>query len=349
MNNEIPKHMLMPKKQPGWQFWLGMAVSLLFLYFAVRQVDWGEFTAALMQAHLLLLALGALVQLGAFVVVGARWRVLLKNTVRISVVDGFDFYMIGYLAGLVIPARLGDLARAVFLGRYKRVNLGPVLSSMILDRVLDVVMLLLLGVGLSFLFDFPAFVHTAILILAGVIVVVIVVIFLLARTQDRLVILLSRLLEKSRLPDRFADSFVNFARRFADGLQTVRDGRQLGTALLLALLGWVLAGCVMTIYVAAFDLPAPWFAGLFVFLVINLGGIIPSSPGGIGVYHYLAVLALSLWMPEKGAALGYAVAAHGINMLLFIIFGGWALIRKGLSLRGVRMLSMTKVADEEAL
>jgi hypothetical protein len=88
-------------------------------------------------------------------------------------------------------------------------------------------------------------------------------------------------------------------------------------------------------YIAAFHLHAPWYAGFFVLTVTNLGSAIPSSPGFIGVYHYLAVLALSVWIPDKSEALGYAIGTHGINVLTNILIGCTCLAREGIALQSI--------------
>jgi hypothetical protein len=106
-------------------------------------------------------------------------------------------------------------------------------------------------------------------------------------------------------------------------------------ALWLSALAWTIAGTATISYIAAFHLHAPWYAGFFVLTVTNLGAAIPSSPGFIGVYHYLAVLALSVWVPDKSEALGYAIGTHGINMLTHILVGCACLAREGIAFRSL--------------
>jgi hypothetical protein len=72
-----------------------------------------------------------------------------------------------------------------------------------------------------------------------------------------------------------------------------------------------------------------------VLTVTNLGSAIPSSPGFIGVYHYLAVLALSVWIPDKSEALGYAIGTHGISVLVNILLGCTCLAREGVALQSI--------------
>jgi uncharacterized membrane protein YbhN (UPF0104 family) len=90
------------------------------------------------------------------------------------------------------------------------------------------------------------------------------------------------------------------------------------------------------VYVAAFRIPAPWYAGMFVLVVVNFGTAIPSSPGFVGVYHFLAVRALGAWAPDPSAALAYAIGTHALNVVVNVVLGAVYLAREGLTLGFLR-------------
>ena len=87
---------------------------------------------------------------------------------------------------------------------------------------------------------------------------------------------------------------------------------------------------------SAFGLPLPWYAGFLVILLTNLGGILPSSPGSIGVFHYMTVLALTTLGTDHTDALSFALVTHAMTMLLIVVTGFWGLAHQGLTLRAVR-------------
>jgi uncharacterized membrane protein YbhN (UPF0104 family) len=99
----------------------------------------------------------------------------------------------------------------------------------------------------------------------------------------------------------------------------------------------------------AFHLPVPWYAGLFVAVVVNLGGLVPSSPGAIGVYHYLAVLALSPWLHDSGIALGFAIVTHALGLTVVISCGGASLIHQGVSLHALSVAKPSPIEPEHRL
>lgn len=138
------------------------------------------------------------------------------------------------------------------------------------------------------------------------------------------------------MPPKLAERIMTILGNFSSGADVLkRPSGFLGITLLTALL-WLITGLATLAWVSAFNLPVPWYAGFFVLVMVNLGSAIPSSPGYIGVYHYLAVLALSLWTPDKNAALAYAIGTHALNMIANVGLGSFYLSREGLSLRSLK-------------
>jgi uncharacterized protein (TIRG00374 family) len=316
--------------------WLGLLSSAFFIYMAVRTVDWGMTGAALWDANWGLVLAGALALVATFGVFAARWGVLLSGVARLQTRDTFAYIMIGYLANTVLPLRLGDVARASLIGRRHRMDTALALGSILIERVLDMLVLLLLFFALSFVVDVPPLVRAGMGVLAGAALAALVTFAVLATVRDRLAGL------QARLPTGLAGALVKrvlgLAEQLAGGMRVLRDRRQLFRALALSGLAWAIAGVGALLWVQAFHLPAPWYGGLFVLVVVNLGGAIPSSPGAIGVYHFLAILALSVWVPDSSAALAYAIGTHGVNILLNVLIGAACLAREGLAIRALTVM-----------
>ena len=313
------------------RFWVGLAVSAAFLYLAARTVDWGRTATALGAADAPLLCAGAAALVATLVVFAARWRVLLAGTARPGLGEAFSYVMIGYLTNTVMPLRLGDVARAALIARRHGVAGPRVFAGILLERLLDLLVLLALLVGLSLEMQLPPLVRASAVVIGGGALAGLALLTVLALCQERVYGLVARLPGfVPRGPLMRAAAWVD---QLAAGLRTLRDAGQLGQVLALSLAAWTIAGAGAYCWVLAFHLVVPWYAGLFVLAVVNLGGAIPSSPGAIGVYHYLAVLALSVWVADPNTALAYAIGTHGINIVLNVALGSACLGREGLSLR----------------
>jgi len=117
----------------------------------------------------------------------------------------------------------------------------------------------------------------------------------------------------------------------AEGVRTSARNGQLLRVVGWSIVIWTSSGAAIVLILKALHVPVPWVAGFFVLLVTNLGGAIPASPVAIGVYHYLFVLALSVWLSDPSIALGAAVVSHALGIIVTLLLGVSGLARRGIS------------------
>jgi uncharacterized membrane protein YbhN (UPF0104 family) len=192
-------------------------------------------------------------------------------------------------------------------------------------------MLLSLGIGLSLFITLPLAIRAAI----GTLMVICLASISLLTLGTALPLQWAANLLRW-LPGRVGLRAAGTGRRFADGLSAARDRKRSLQVLGLSASAWAVSGFAAICNVSAFHFEVPWYAGLCVMLLTNLGGLIPSSPGAIGVYHYLAMMALSLWAVSRDAAFGYALVTHAVSVSLILTLGAWGLARQGFTLRVLR-------------
>jgi uncharacterized protein (TIRG00374 family) len=296
---------------------------------AARGVDWQKCATSVagVRPAWLLAAAGA--NLAAAAVGGLRWRAVARPNAVLSKTDAVEIFFVGNFTNLIV-VRLGDLVRAVLTARLGKAEVGRVLGGLIVERAADGLMLLLLAVGLSWLVRFPAVVRAGVVLLGIVAGGAVLTLWFAAGWMGAIV---SRVISWVSQP--LAVRIAEMVDGLAVGVRSSAGSGCLAVTIALSAVIWVLSGLSMTFTIAAFDLPVPWFAGLFVMLVINLGGVIPASPGAIGVYHYLAVLALSVWMADPSAPLAFAVVSHAMGLVLTALLGTFGFVRQGVTLRGL--------------
>ncbi len=317
-----------------WQVGVGLLISVVFLFLAVRNIHWPDVWTAWRGARVDLLVAGSALLVLGWGVAAVRWRILLAPSPGLRVRDAFAYICIGYLSNTVLPFRLGDLARATLIGRKKDLGISRALGSIALERVLDLLALTGVALVLAWAMEIPPAIQAAGITLAGGALGALVFLVVLAFHQKRLHRITAVLAKV--MPHHLADKVMTLIRNFSAGADILRRPMGVVSVCGLSMLGWGLAGLTTWTWIRAFQLPVPWQGAFFVLVVINLGSAIPSSPGYVGVYHYLAVLALSLWVPDRNAALAYAIGTHALNMLLNALLGSFFLAREGLSLQGLK-------------
>ncbi len=315
--------------------WIGILISLVCLWLALRGVAWHKLGQALTDAQYLWLlpALGALaVTMAARVV---RWRLLLGPAVSLR--ESAAAFGVGYLVSNLFPFRLGDLARAILIGGAGegRPSRSQALSTVVVERVLDMLMVVLLLVAiLPFVPSLPGLVAQAGLIGGLGAVVALALLVWLAGQGERGERWLARLLEP--LPRLDGQAWGRRLLTLLEGFDVLRQ-RRIGPVLIWSVLVWVTNLGVSFCVLAAFDLePTPVKAAM-VLCVTSLGLALPASPGSFGVYHALARTALVLpFDAPVEAAVSFALALHTLQYVALCLWGLVGLMERNLSLAQLR-------------
>src|SRR5574342_1302753 len=125
-----------------WQFWLGVLISLLFIWLALRGLRLEEFWDSVKQANYLWLIPGIGVYFVGVLARAWRWHYLLGPIKKIPTKTMFPITTIGYMGNNVYPARAGEVLRAVILKRREGVSISASLATIIVERIFDGVVML---------------------------------------------------------------------------------------------------------------------------------------------------------------------------------------------------------------
>jgi len=326
--------------------WLGIVISMVFLLLAIGNVEWQDVLRAWRAARIVPLVGGLALLIVAWGIAAVRWRLILAPAPHLRIRDTFAYIMIGFFANSVLPFRLGEVAKVTLMGRQRNLGISRTLGSVILERVMDLLSMVVILLILAMIMDIPPVIRAGMTTVSASGILFIVVLALLSFQEERLqrmIAVLSRFVPES-LTRRPAILLHNFGR----GIRVIRNPFNFLGVFMLTFAARLFGGSAVLLWLYAFNLPVPWFAAFFVLVVVNLGSAIPSSPGYIGVYHYLAILALSVWIPDRGPALAYAIGTHALNMLANVSLGAWFLGREGISLQAIRGLELSEVGDQSS-
>lgn len=301
----------------------GLVVSLLMLWLSLRQVDFHELARTLASVQLMPLLLSALAVPASMAL---RWRLIAglppsrhRHFARAT--------YLGLLVNQLFAGRLGELVRILTLARLSDSTFAGPLASAVLNRLVDIAMLIAYAGLLFLLLSLNPVLVTWIgyLLAAGIALIAALTWFVTsAHLWERPVATLtaSWLQRWSLRPDVFLAEL-------RQELQSIlRDWTCFGGVAVVAL---AIPCCDYLIVAALFlalVIPLTLRAPLLVLFFLAAGSALTSAPGYVGIYQAAAVLALAFFSqpPEQGVAL--ATLLQLITLAVALLMNGrgaWAL------------------------
>jgi glycosyltransferase 2 family protein len=312
-------------------------------------VNLGEMVEALRTANYALLAPAALCTLTGYLLRTLRWQLILSQTVQIPFRAVFGILMIGFATNNLVPARLGELARA-FLGRQRTgVRKTFFIATIFLERVFDGLVLILILFALSTRLSLPEWGREVQVASTLIFFALAVGIILLVSRQGFAAALLRRI--AGSLPERVSFWLSSAFEMFLMGLQSMRRFQRVSAVALISCTIWFLEGLSYYLLALGFNLPLSplrLVAAVSLLLVmVNLGIMIPSAPGYVGTFQFFAVSALSVFDVPRETGLALSVVSHVMQYTLVTAIGLYFLGRENIHL-GTLFQSEPAVSDAAA-
>lgn len=296
----------------------GIAVTALALWLSLRKTDWPSFKASILRADAFWVIVAAACSLFAVVVLGWRWQILLRPKAKISQASLFRLNIIAQCVNIVAPGRFGEITKAYLASRQSSVSGAFALGTVAVEKFLDFTVFVILWIIVPPLFGRQELFRAYPLILAAGIAALTAVGLLAVRPESALR-LAKRLIPL--LPARFGERALRVAESGVEAFAGLRGAGNLFSLGGLTFL--VLAGEIVPIYLLfrSLGLDLPVTAALFVLIMSQAGKIPPSLPGKVGVYEYMAILALAVFGVPKDQALSLGIILHVITFVPRIALG----------------------------
>ena len=245
--------------------------------------------------------------------------------------------MIGYMANNVLPLRAGEVVRVYVVAR--RWNKAPgasrshpfwtTLATLIVERVLDSLIVVLILAVLVLVVPVPRFLEVAALIVLAIDLSGVTMLVGLVAAPQMCARLIARVL--GRWPGLRRRALTAFE-TFVHGLDGVRTPSHAVPLIGWTILVWLAPAFAAWTVLMALDLHLPLAAPWVVLAFVGLGVSIPSAPGYIGTFHFFAKTALALFDVSSAAGVGYALLFHASQVLPVTLIGWLYLLRENMSL-----------------
>lgn len=294
------------------QLWIGIIISVACLVAIFLVVDSAELLAALRTTQPLYLVFAILFLLIYMLLRAVRWRYMLEN--KISVRRVFHLQNIGYMLTQILPLRLGDPARAVLVGSEPDVTVGQGLSTMVVERLLDMLaIIVLLPFTLATVPALPDWMSAGAQT-SGVLAIGAIGVVILAANFRTLV---AQLLTRLRMPEKL----VSLADDLLAGLKTLTHWRSGLMLTLLSILPWIPIIFAYQLVMRSVGLTPTYLQAGFVVCAGALSIALPSSPGQVGVFHAGATLAIVALGMSEAAGASFAFIYHALNFTFIVVLG----------------------------
>ena len=313
-----------------WQFWLGVVISAVFLYFALRGWELDKAWLAMRTANYWWIIPGVAVYFFGVWARTWRWHYMLRPIKTVSLVRLFPVVVIGYMGNNVYPARAGELIRAYVLRKKEAVSISASLATIIVERIFDgVIMLLFVFVSLP-LTPMPEELRRVVVLFSLLFFGALAVFFVIAASPARSQAVYNWFIARL-VPARFQDLARGLLDRFMDGLHCLRSGKDVLMIFVTSLVIWLAETVKYWFVMHSFDFSVPFYVLMLMNGVVNLATTIPSAPGYVGTFDAPGIEVLEQFGVGRAVATSYTLVLHAALWLPITLLGFYYMGRESIS------------------
>jgi hypothetical protein len=323
-----------------------VVLTVVMLAWFLRGANLRDVWSEMGRGRLDLLTLALTATALTYVLRAVRWQYLLLPLGRPHFSMVLKTTVIGFAVSTLLPARAGEVVRPYLLARHEGFSATAAFATIILERLLDMLTVLLLF-GLYLVLASPGAaasnsdVFRALkmggLVVGAASVVGLGLMMLVAGHPERLAAWALRV--ERFLPARVAHAVARLVRTFLEGLAVVRQPGRLATAGLLSMPLWlsIALGIWATSRAYHIDMSYP---GAFLMMTILVIGVAVPTPGAVGGFHWAYRIGATLFFgAANDRAVGAAIVLHAVSFVPVTVAGAFFMTQEGLSLSRVRGLA----------
>lgn len=284
-------------------FILSIAIFILLFHF----IDFKEAIRAFSNIKPVEILVVVMLNFAVILFKSLRWWVLLTPHPRLSVL--YLTNLIGFMANTILPARAGELVRALVLGKKENISKTTVLGSAALDRIFEGIGMLILLVIMPLIVETPDWMKRGTFgFIIFFSIVFIAIILLMKLNPDTLVKFIP-------LSDSTNQIIKGIFEKIQKGFEAINNLRTSTIATLFSLMGWIVQIFMIHLVILSFGIHLSLVVALMTLLAVNIAIMIPAAPGSLGTFELSVVLALGFFNIEKPTALSIALTYHFVQLL----------------------------------
>ena len=223
--------------------WKQLIVCLLtsagFIFLIVRNIDYRSFVSEIGKVDKTYILVALIAYGVSFWFRSIRWQLLLRPEGRFRIADLFSGIMIGWMANNVLPFRMGEVVRAYDFGRRHRISKSLVFATIVVERMMDGVTLVLLLALILMFVSFPPIINKIFVLAIFIFFTLFIILFYLVAGKE-----MGREMGIFRFIDNRAQKYFKAEGRFViksflGGLEVLLQERLMFPVFGLSILVWI--------------------------------------------------------------------------------------------------------------
>jgi len=307
-------------------FYLTLAAifAAVLLYFSLRGIDWSQVWVTLAHANLKYIAIWLSIVTVSLVLRALRWRVLLSAEGPVDIPTAFWATAAGYFGNNFLPFRAGEVVRSLMISARTGMSKSFVLTTALSERIFDAITLV--GVAAILLLTLPQkpgwFSHAAtpfsVIGLGGVFAIV-----LLPKLEP----LWASILRKLPIPPALTEKLIGIMEKVLAGIRALHDAKRLFIFIGFTIVIWSCDSVTAVIGMWALGLNISLPVAFLLITGLAMGSALPSTPGYVGIYQFVAVSVLVPFGFRKTDAIAYILLFQALQFANYAVWGLLALTR----------------------
>ncbi len=309
----------MNQPRPRAIYWvLSLSIAAILLYYSLRGIEWGRVWQIMCGARPEVIALALLIMTLALVLRALRWRVLLSANSAIPAPLAFWATAAGYFGNNVLPARAGEVVRTLIVSGRSGMSKAFVLTTAFSERVVDAIVLITISaVVLLTLREQPGWLAAAARPFAALGFAGVLAIALLPAFES----FWFRFLARMPVPRRLRHHVEHALRQVLEGIRSFHNRGRLVRFLIYTAAIWTCDGLITVVIARSIGLAISLPVAFLLVAGMGLGSALPSTPGYVGIYQFVAVSILTPFGFSRTDAIAYILLFQVMNFAVICLWG----------------------------
>lgn len=309
-------------------------IGFILLAYILYSIDLGKLIAIVSNANAFLLSLTLVLFATNLSLKALKWKTIIKaNGLEYEFSKCFSGWASGFFISIFTPARIGDFARSLYLSKDKKIALGEAFSTVLIERIIDVALILLLGFVSVLIFALVFGKEIISLQILGIVIAIfaVLVIFFLKKKYVKIIL---KPFFNMLIPEQHKEKMqLNFS-AFYGSIQKLKKQKFLvAKATAIGLVTWIITIAFAYLLILALNLNVPIYYCFVLVPIIGLVDLIPLSISGLGTREAVAIFLMSFYSINAESAVAFSLLYYALGYMPPAITGFYFLTKRPINIK----------------